>query len=97
LAQALGSGLARQIQSQLAQARTKLDGMIRGQLEQKRAELQKQFDRARAEVSGRLESVRKQLESVQSEAQAKIAQVQKQAESALKGKALKSLKSKLPF
>ncbi len=97
LAQALESGLSKQLQAQLAEARKKIDGMINEQVGKQKAELTHQMDQAKAKVTGQVDAAKKKAEAIQGEAQAKLNQAKNQLAGSAKQQGLDAVKKKLPF
>jgi uncharacterized protein (TIGR03545 family) len=112
LARALGAGLAKQFEAQLAQARKKIDQELRSQVAEKKAELDREVARLRGQVLGQVEQARKQAASLEASLQAKLRELRAKGASAgkqlgdtLKERGLKklgpavppALKKKLPF
>jgi hypothetical protein len=95
LAEALERGFARQLQAKLAQARAQLDAMIQERIGRPRAELTAKYNAARAQITSQIDERKKQAEGLRAQLQARIDQLTRQASP--QGKALDSLKKKLPF
>ncbi len=97
LASALESGLSKQLQAQLGEARKKIDGMINEQISKPKAELTHQMDQAKSKFTGQVDAAKKKADAVQAEAQGKLNQAKNQLTGSAKQQGMDAVKKKLPF
>jgi uncharacterized protein (TIGR03545 family) len=96
LGRAIASGLQKQLQSKLAEARSKIEAHIQNQISGKRKELDGRLNSVKSQALSQVEERKKQIDVLKKTAEQKVAQVASPASGGA-GKVLESLKKKLPF
>ena len=99
LGTALASAFRAQLEGRLAEAKAKVDRMLRERVGAKKEELTGRFNGLKKNTLGQVEARRKQAEAVKGQALAKVEELKKKGSGAQKKvqELVKQLKKKLPF
>lgn len=96
LASAIEKGFARQLQAKVAEARQRLEGMVRAKVDGPRREVTEKYSAAKSQLLGQVEGRKKQAEALVAQAQGKVNELKSRA-AAPQQKAIEDIKKKLPF